>query len=274
MFEENEKPVIDEITENVEETTEETEEGVEFTDTENKESENIKEPVEEKKYTDKELDEIIARKIARNERKLRREYENKYGRAERVITAGIGKDFNESINDLENFYKSKGIDIPNSPNYNDKDETILANADANEIISSGYDDIVEEIERLASIGKDNLKGRDLKIFMKLAAARKDIEDKRDLASIGVKAEELDADFKDFADKLNPSMSLKEKYEMYTKFKPKAKIETIGSMTTTTPSKEKDYYTPEEVDNLTSEDLDDPKVMAAVEKSMAIWYGKK
>lgn len=44
---------------------------------------------------------------------------------------------------------------------------------------------------------------------------------------------------------------------------------IGAVNTTTPAK-KDFYTPEEVDKLTSKDLDDPDVMDIVLKSMKKW----
>ena len=37
------------------------------------------------------------------------------------------------------------------------------------------------------------------------------------------------------------------------------------------TKYKDIYTPQEVQQLSEKDLDDPQIMAAVERSMAEWY---
>lgn len=44
---------------------------------------------------------------------------------------------------------------------------------------------------------------------------------------------------------------------------------IGAVNTTAPA-EKEFYTPEEVDKLTSKDLDNPKIMEKIMKSMKTW----
>lgn len=59
-------------------------------------------------------------------------------------------------------------------------------------------------------------------------------------------------------------AVKAKEQATTKPKPKD-IGAIGSGT-----KEKDYYTPDEVDKLTDAELDDPKIRAKVRKSMTKW----
>ena len=144
--------------------------------------------------------------------------------------------------------------------------------EASEIIKSGYDDIVEELDLLANKGVNNMTQREKIMFSALEAERKRQAGIKELASIGVKPEALeDRDYKEFESKLNPEMSQKEKYEMYLKFKPKPKVEQIGSMKTTVPdNKVKDFYTPDEVRKLTSKDLDNPEIMKAVEKSMTMW----
>lgn len=277
MFEENEKPVIDEITENVEETTEETT-GTEAEPTIEKPVEKVEEP--EKLYTEddfnKKLDEVLAKKIARKEAKIRKEYDSKYGKLENVLRAGTGinGDIEEITDTFNNYYSEnvEGYKTPTENRYSERETEILAKAEADDIIESGYDDIVEEVNRLANIGTDKMSAREKLIFSRLASERKRIEDEKDLASIGVT--KLDDDFKEFAKDLNPNLSMKEKYEIYTKYKPKTKVETIGSMQTSDPVTEKDYYTPEEVDKLTREELKDPKVMSAVDRSMAKWYENK
>lgn len=275
MFEENENLVTD-VTENVEQQT--TEEIVEETtesdvvDESASNEETVEEPVVET-FTKEQVDEMIAKKLARKEAKIRREYEKKYSRAETVLKAGLQKDnFEEAVTELENYYTQEGVNIPKTQ-YSERDIEILANAEANEIIESGYDDLVEEVDRLASIGVDNMSSRDKIIFNKIASERKRIEEEKELASIGIGKDSITDEFKEFSKKLNPSLTMKEKYEMYTKFKPKPKVEPIGSLKNTTnkDSGVKDFYTREEALKFTKKDFDkNPALYKAVENSMSKW----
>lgn len=266
MFvEEQENLVVDETTENADGQT--AEENVDSVDESVNDTE-AQEPVEEKKYTDKELDEILARKIAYKESRLRKEYEKKYSRLENVLNKGLQTaNIEEATQKLEDVCVKKGINL-DEPKYSEKELNIIANAEAEEIISYGYDEIKEEVDRLAEIGLEKMTAKDKIIFSKLANERTKLENEKDLSSIGVSREAVeDADFKEFAKNLNPSLSLKAKYEMYLKYKPKKNIETIGSMKNTQANKVKEYYSPEEIARLTDEDLDNPQVWEAVRKSM-------
>lgn len=275
MFEEAKEPVAD-ATENVEEqTTEEIVEGgenesVESTDVEN--TEVVEEP-QEPTFTKEQVDEMVAKKLARKEAKIRREYEKKYGRAETVLKAGLQKDnFEDAVTELENYYKEEGVQIPNTQ-YSERDTEILAKAEAEEIIDSGYDDLVEEVDRLADIGVENMSKRDRIIFQRLAEERKKVEEERELKSLGIGKDTDTNDFKEFSKKLNPSLSMKDKYEMYLKFKPTPKVETIGSMKNTKEkdSGVKDFYTRDEALKFTKSDFDkNPELYKAVEKSMLKW----
>lgn len=275
MFEENENLVTD-VTENVEQQT--TEEIVEETtesdvvDESTSNEETVEEPAVET-FTKEQVDEMIAKKLARKEAKIRREYEKKYSRAETVLKAGLQKDnFEEAVTELENYYTQEGVNIPKTQ-YSERDTEILANAEANEIIESGYDDLVEEVDRLASIGVENMSSRDKIIFNKIASERKRIEEEKELASIGIGKDSITDEFKEFSKKLNPNLTMKEKYEMYTKFKPKPKVEPIGSLKNTTnkDSGVKDFYTREEALKFTKEDFDkNPALYKAVENSMSKW----
>lgn len=261
-MEDNEKLV--EETENVEELTTE-----EIEDVETEEQipvETEEKPVET--FTKEQVDEMLAKKIARKEAKLRREYANKYGRLESVVNAGLGTNSTEeAVEKLTNFYTQKGINIPKESGYTEHDLDILAESDADEIIQGGYNDIVEEVDRLAAIGLDNMSDREKMVFNKLAVERQRIEQVKELASIGVNESELDSEeFKKYAEKLNPNLSLKEKYEMYQSQLEKKQTKTIGSMKGVVDNR-KDYYSPEEISKLTEEDLDDPAVWDAVRKSM-------
>lgn len=253
MFEENEKPVTEEVTENVEQTTEET----------------IEQPTEEvEKFTKEQVDEIVDKRIKRREAKIRKEYEKKYGRLETVVNAGLGTDnTEEAVEKLTEFYQNKGINIPTEPQYSDRDLEVLANAEAEEIISLGQDEVIAEGERLANLGK-NMSKRDKLVLERLVNERKKTEEINDLASIGVSSDILtDPDYLEYTSKLNPALSIKEKYEMYQSQLEKKQNKTIGSMKGVPESKYKDYYTREEISKLTEEDLDDPRVWEAVRKSM-------
>ena len=278
MFEEN-KDLVNE-TENVEGQT--TEENVPMAEGETEtinaieESKPEEKPKQDNLLTKEQVDEMIAKKLARKEDKIRKEYEKKYGKLESVINAGLGtNNTDEALEKLTDFYTKKGINIPTQASYTDRDIEILARDDARDIISLGYDEMVEEGERLAKLG-NNMSKREKLCLEILTKEMKNIEDEKDLSAIGVSPDALkDSDYQDFASKLNPSLSVKEKYEMYLKFKPKPKVETMGSMKSVVPKTDvKEYYTPEEVSKLSMKDLDDPKVMAAVEKSMALWEQNK
>ena len=279
MLEDN-KNVVVETTENVEEqATEKLVDGSTVANT----AESAENTAEEKLYTQADIDklvnakvdELLPKKLERAKSKMQREYMEKYGRTETVLKAGLGVENIEQATDkLANFYKSKGISIPDQNTYSEADLAVLANAEANEIINSGYAELVEEVDRLADKGVDNMTPREKLVFTKLAEERTKQESIKELAQIGVKLEALeDSDYKEFADKLNPSLSAKEKYELYLKIKPKPKVETIGSMkgTTSRDNGVKDFYTYEESLKFTKADFDkNPELFKAVEKSMLKW----
>ena len=256
-------------TENVEETTEEiaTEsEGIE-------EAAPVEETVEEPKeetFTKKQVDEMLAKKLARKEAKMRKEYAKKYGNLENVVNAGLGTESTEeAVEKLTQFYTQKGINIPKY-NVDEDTETKAAKFEAREIIEAGYDDIVDEVDNMAQIGIENMTLGDKVKFKMLADERKRIEEQRELASIGVS--ELDDDFRAFEKKLNPELSLKEKYELYQETKPKKEIKTMGSMKNTpSASPIKEYYTRDEALRLSDDDYKKhPELYEIIEKSMLKW----
>lgn len=247
------------------------------------EVENTEEPKEEKKeFTQSELDKMFKERAERAEKRAiertRREYEEKYSELDSILSAALKtKSTEESTKKLKEFYKENGIDIPNEPKYSQRDLELLAKAEADSIITAGYEDIVDEVDRLANKGANNMTEREKLLFKNLETERKKQKTIKELASIGVTKEKLeDSDYKEFSSKLNPELSEKEKYEMYLKFKPKKEVEPIGSMKSKTANKNevKDFYTFEEASKFTRQDFDkNPKLFAAVEKSMPLWSKK-
>jgi hypothetical protein len=256
-MDENEKNLVaEQVTENVEQTTEET-----------------------PKYTEAEfnakLDEVLGKKLARREAKLRKEYDRKYGNLEEVLRAGTGKESVEEMTDtFAKFYASKGIAMPQKPSYSDKDSETLGRAEAAEIISSGYDDVVEEVDRLTELGVENMTAREKAYFKVLAEHRQNAERKSELAKIGVTEEEYNSpEFQEFAGKFNSKTPISEVFDLYSKTKPKKDIKPMGSMKNSTPADNtvKEFYTRDEALKFTKSDFDkNPALYKAVQASMLKW----
>lgn len=249
----NENFVAEQVTENVEQTTEQT----------------------PKTYTQKEVDAIVGKRLARKEARIRKEYDRKYGDLEGVLKAGTGKESVEEMTDtFKKFYSSKGIQMPEKPAYTARDIELLARAEAEEIINSGYDDVVEEVDRLTALGAENMTPRERAVFQTLAEHRQSAERGRELSQIGVTEDVYNSDdFKRFASQFNPHTPIRDIYDIYAKTQPKKNIKPMGSMKTG-PSVDngvKDFYTPEEARRFTKQDYDkNPALFAAVEKSMTRW----
>ena len=185
-MENNENLVLEMGAENVEGTT--TEETVE----------QVEEPV--KTYTEEEVNQIVGKKIARERAKMQKENSRKYGRLENVLRAGTGKESVEDITDgLEKFYRGKGINIPTEPTYSKSDLEKLAGVDAAEIISSGFEEVKDEADRLNDLGVENMTAREKALFVKLTDYIKSTETGRELSKIGVTEDVYGSnEFKTFA----------------------------------------------------------------------------
>ena len=258
---ENMKDLEMEVSENVEGTA--TEETVE----------QVEKPV--KTYTDEEVDAIVGKKLARREAKIRKEYDRKYGQLESVLKAGTGKtDVEEMTNTFRDFYEKKGIQMPTEPTYSARDIEILAGAEADEIIGYGFEDVVEEVDRLASLGIENMSAKEKAVFKRLAEYRQSTEKGRELAKIGVTEDVYNSkEFKDFASKFSSNTSVKEIYEIYNKMQPRKEVHTMGSMKNNTSDNGtvKDFYTRDEALKFTKKDFDkNPALFKAVEQSMLRW----
>ena len=252
---ENERLVTENVAENAEQTAEQT----------------------PKTYTEAEfnakLDEVIGKKIARKEAKIRKEYDERYGGLMDVLEAGTGeRDVTKVTDTFKKFYESKGVKVQKKAEYSEKDNETLARAEADEIIKSGFDEVVEETDYLA--GRDNLTAREQARFKILAEHRRAAELGNKLAEIGVTEEEYNSpEFKEFRGMFDKNTPIEKVYETYKKTQPKKEIKTAGSMKTTvsTDNGIKDYYSPEEVRKFTKADFDkDPALFNAVCESMKKW----
>lgn len=256
---ENENLVMNGITENVEQTTEQIEQ--------------VETPV--KTYTEEEVNQIVGKRLARNKAKIEKEYAKKYGELESVLKAGTGKEDVEEMTDtFKKFYSSKGIKMPSEPTYTNKDIEVLARAEAEDIINSGFEEVVEEVDRLADIGLQKMTAREKAVFKQLAEYRENAERGQELSKIGVTKEVYDSkEFKDFASKFSSTTPVTEIYDIYNKMQPKKEVKPMGSMKNNTSDNGavKDFYTREEALKFTKKDFDkNPALFKAVENSMLKW----
>ncbi len=255
---ENENLVTD-VTENVEQTTEETQPTA-------------------KTYTQEEVDAIVGKSKARATAKAKKEFDrelSKYKNLENVLRVGTGKESVDEMTDtFKGFYESKGITFPEQQSYTDKDNEILARAEAEDIISMGYDEVVEEVDRLAQIGAENMTAREKAYFKVLADHRQNTERQGELSKIGVSEDVYNSkEFRDFASKFNSSTPIADIYNIYSKMQPKKDIKPMGSMKQTPldDTGVKDYYSFEEASKFTEADFDkNPALYEAVTKSMHKW----
>ena len=234
-------------------------------------AENVEQTTEEtpaKTYTQEEVDAIVGKRLARKEARIRKEYDRQYGDLMEVLKAGTQEeDVGKIADTFRGFYEKKGIQISKKPEYDAGDIEVLANAEAAEIIRGGYEEVAEEVDRLANIGVANMNPREKAIFKALAEHRQKADRERELSSMGVTEDVWGSkEFKDFASRYRADIPIKEVYEDFRKIKHKP-ITNMGSMKQGQRSAAKDYYTPEEIERLTMQDLDDPKVWEAVRRSM-------
>lgn len=276
MYEEE----LEEVVEEIQETSEEQpEEELEEQPTQEPEEEEqpTQEPQEEQKFTQADVDrkvneklnEILPGKIARREARIRRENDRQYGELMDLLRTGTGKESMEDIKGvLKGYYGQRGVQTPAKPQYSEKDTQILAQAEADEIIRGGFDEVVEEVDRLARIGLKNMNPREKALFSALAKHRQKEEQKIEMEKLGVDKEVYEnQEFRSFAKMFDKSVPMQSVLELWQKTRPQQETyTTMGSMKQAPAKGPKDYYSPEEIARLDDE-LDDDKVWEAVRRSM-------
>jgi hypothetical protein len=253
MFE-NEN-LVTEVTENVEQTTEET----------------------PKMFTQDEVNDIVGKVKARERAKVTKQKDREYGELMETLRAGT-KSPNASVNEmnetLSKFYEGKGIQLRKEPQYSAKDLETLAKAEADEFINAGYEDVVEEVDRLTEIGVDKMSAREKALFTELAKYRATTERNKELSTIGITKEVYESkEFKEFSSQFNSNVPISKVYDLYKQTQPKKEIKTMGSMKNTNSADNgiKEYYSFEEAQKFTKKELDEnPALVNAIRKSMQKW----
>jgi hypothetical protein len=245
-------------------------------------TEDIERQIEER--ANKIAEEKIEARLIRDRVKRERDEATtkaKYQELETIMRSVLGADsIDDVITKSKEFYKEQGMQIPEiiKSSLNERDEMVLAKADASDIIKLGKTEMEAEANRIASIPEKERSLRDKTIFNDVCRELIKMKDVDNLKAKGYDTKILeDKDFSSFRNQFNLNTEVSKIYEMYQKVngsKP-TQPKSPGSAKTTNSSNEiKDYYTPEEVRNFTEEDLENPKLMAVVEKSMQLWGKNK
>ena len=274
---ENEEQIETDASEGVEEVQDTTETVVQPSE------EDIEKRIEER--ANQIAEEKIEARLIRDRVKRERESSQtiaKYEQLENMMKSALGaKDIDDVITKSRDFYKEQGMPIPeiiNKPSLNERDEIVLAKADANDIIKLGKSEMEIEANRIASIPEKDRSLRDKTIFNDVCKELVRINDVDSLKVKGYDTKVLeDKDFSSFREQFNLNTPVSQVYEMYNKVHGSKKVQpkSPGSAKTTQTNNEiKEYYTPEEVRAFKEEDLDNPKLMKAIELSMQKWGKNK
>ena len=269
---ENNSTLISEEIENVEETTEEmtNEEETLVEETSNEGVEIKEEEPQGKFYTEEEfnkaVNEIADRRVARKMRKLERELD-KYKDTENVLKSQIGGETIDEVNsNLRKLYTDEGVELPTKYISEDTEYTeYQANRDAEDFIAEGYNAVKDEANRLAGIGYNNLSRKDQIVFEKLCGELDHQDDIKILKGLNVDSSILDdKEFIEYRAQFNRNVPLSKIYDMYSGLH-ENKINTPGSLSNNT-TVESEYFTDEEIENLSMEDLDDPVIWEKLRKT--------
>ena len=242
--------------------------------------EEIERMIEERanKRTQEQIEQRLIRDRINRERKQNQELA-KYRQLESIMKAGLGVEtLDEAINKSSEFYKGQGVNIPiykEESSLSERDEKILAEADAREIISFGKQEMETEANRIAAIPENKRTLREKTVFNALC---KELINLRDVDTLKSKGYEIDLlnekKFIEFRNQFNVNTPIESIVGMYKQVnnlnveQPKSP----GSAKSSTGIKQiKDYYSPEDFDKLTDEELNNPKIMEIVDKSRLQWF---
>lgn len=272
---------VTDVTENTEEqTAEEIVDGVELTDTSDDTTDVDTEETKEEQpkgrfYTDEEVNSIIDKRVARKMRKYEKQMAE-YEDTENVLKSALEVDnISDANKKLRNYYQEQGYELPErKSSYSERELNILAKAEADEIIEEGYDSMLEEANRLAKIGYQNLNRKEKLIFMTLGDELDKQNDTRELKKLGANEELLkNSDFIEFRKMFDKKTPIDKVYGLYKNQQPKPKVELPGSMKNNSVKSDdvKEFYTFEEANKFTREEIcANPKLEKAIENSMTKW----
>ena len=253
-------------TENVEtETTEEIMgEGIELTDTAEvatEEKEEVKKSLKQLLKEDEEYQKQFNTMMQNRLERVERNYQKKmagYKDVENVLRSTLNMSEDAEVDtELRKYYEQEGIKLPEryNPGLSEREIEALAIMDVREIEEDGYEAMVDEANRLAKIGYNNLSKREKKVFESLADTLTKEKETKALLKAGAKKELLqDSNFIEFRSKFATSTPIEFVYELYNK-QSRPVYETAGSMKNVKTENKKTIFTDDDIMKMTDEELE-------------------
>lgn len=227
-----------------------------------------------KTFTQEEVNAWVESRVARERTKHEQNIKREYGPLMEVLSAGTGKtNPREIAEQLKSYYQGKGVTFSEQPAYSERELAILAQADATEIISSGAEEVSDELSRLEKLGESGRNPKENALYRVLTEYQQAQQRRADFLENGITEQELESkDFQALVGLCSASTPAQKICEHYRLLHPKQDIQPMGSVKNTPADTKgiKDYYTPEDVDRLTAADYKNPKVMERVRESMLKW----
>ena len=201
----------------------------------------------------------LARDRASQERKFSKEL-SKYKHLENVMKAGLGVEtLDDAISKSSEFYKGQGVDIPiykeESP-YSERDEKILAEADAREIIALGKAEMENEANRIASIPENKRTVREKTVFNRVCKELINLRDIDALKAKGFKTELLkEQKFIDFKNQFNVNTPIENIVNMYNQMNaPKVEKPASAGSAKSENRQAVETFTPERINSMTPQEI--------------------
>lgn len=250
-------------------------EEVEETEEKETEEETAEEPEKVKTFTQEEVNQMFEKRIKRERNKIDRKYKeqlSKYEELAYLTQQGLDTDdFDEALDKTRQFYaEKKGITY--SPKSDNKDEEILANAYAREILEDceSVEDIEDAIKNISNKGT-RLTERDAIIIKDLDKEAKRMKRVAQLSELGVTEDIYNSDsFKAFESKFNEDTPIGDIYELYntTQKQAEKQFKNPGSMKSVPSTEKKDFISSKDFDKLTDKEIEEN--MDLIRESMKKW----
>lgn len=196
--------------------------------------------------------------------------EREYAKKDELVNLLQSQTSANSIDDLLNMsYAQYGVERQSISN--SKDDEVLGKYDAKEILELDDESIEEEANRLAvkkRTAREDATFKELGNY--LTSKKNETKIKNEIKEAGIDEKVLeDEEFKSFMNKFNKDTSVKEIYDIYSKTNTKEQKEkpfSPGSLKDKKIKEESEFYTEEEFQALTREDLKNPKIYEKAMKS--------
>lgn len=237
------------------------------------------EAVQEKTYTQAEIDDMKAKWESGFQKRLGKEvdrkmrtYEDENFKKDQLIGILKEQTGRETIDDLLDMSEEQyGVTV-NRTRTSKRDAKVLGKHDAEEILEAEDDEFTEkELNRLANLKRTE---REEETYSELKSnyesKRAEAKRKKEIEEKGLDEEVVNSDdFKAFEKKFSKDTSISDVYDMFEKINgvKEDKPFSAGSMKDTKSKQTDEFFSADEFNALTAKDLDDPKIYEKAMKTI-------